>query len=333
MGEHRAGPSANAWGRVKGDTGIRILIAGAPSEIITQYAPMRAVLSLAEHAASSDAAVLITGEPGTGKGHLARWLHQRSHRSGGPLVTVDCAEFSHDVLESELFGQELGARPGAPDGTPGLLELATGGTLVLRAIDALHPRLQERLLHALELGALRHLDGVQQRFSAVRVIAACERDLERCVGEGTFRSDLYYRISAVSITVPPLRERVVDIPLLAQHFLERSGGASAPVLSPETIDALQSYPWPANVRELRIVMERAALLAADGVVRPSDLALSGESAAAPLIPLDGVERAHIHAVLCSVGWHQGRAAEILGISPKTLYRKIRRYGFRRPNVS
>jgi DNA-binding NtrC family response regulator len=316
-----------------GGTGTRVLIAGARSEIITQYAPMRAVLSLAEHAARSETAVVITGEPGTGKGLLARWLHQRSHRSGGPLVTVDCAELPDDVLESELFGQELGARTGAPDGAAGLVDLATGGTLFLQAIDALHPRLQGKLLHAPELGALRRPDGAQQRLNGVRVVAASERDLERCVAEGTFRGDLYYRINAISITLPPLRERVVDIPLLAQHFLERSGGASAPVLSPEAVDALQAHPWPANVRELRMVIERAALVAADGVVRPSDLLLPGRCTGAPLIPLDGVEREHIHAVLCSVGWHQGRAAEILGISPKTLYRKIRRYGFRRPNGS
>jgi DNA-binding NtrC family response regulator len=304
---------------------------------------MRAVLSLVERAAGSDASVLITGEPGTGKRVLARWLHRRSHRSGGPLVEVRCATIPGESLEGELFGHERGAFPGAVASKPGLLELATGGTVLITDIDELHPRVQGRLLRVLELGDLERLGGTQRVISDVRILATSTRDLTRRVDEGTFRGDLYYRIGTTTISLPPLRERAVDIPLLARHFLELYGGREAPVPCAEAVHALESYSWPGNVRELRNVVERAVLLARGGVVRPGDLSLPrlpaahpptrSSAASAPLLPLDGVEREHIEAVLRSVGWHQGRAAEILGISPKTLYRKIRRYGFRRPNSS
>jgi two-component system NtrC family response regulator len=312
--------------------GIRVLVAEAPSDITTQYAPMRAVLSLAERAAESDAHVLITGEPGTGKRLLARWLHQRSHRAGIPLVEADCAELSGAVLEGELFGHEHDALPSAGDGRPGLLEIAAGGALFLRAIDALQPRLQARLHHAIEPDVAPRVAGGRPMLGHVRVLAASDQELAPRVSEGTFHGDLYYRISTISITLPPLRERVVDIPLLAQRFLERCDGTRASALSPDAVDVLQSHSWPGNVRELRMVIERAARRAASGVVRASDLSLPTR-AAPPLTTLEGVERDHIEAVLRTVGWHQGRAADILGISPKTLYRKIRRYGFRRPNGS
>ncbi|MBX6333338.1 MAG: sigma-54-dependent Fis family transcriptional regulator [Gemmatimonadaceae bacterium] len=306
--------------------------------IVTQYAPMQAVLALVERVARGDAPVLISGESGTGKELIARLLHRLSHRAAGPLIDVNCAAIRDDMLESELFGYERGAFPGAVSRKLGLFELASGGTIFMDEIGALDPKLQGKLLRAIELGSFYRVGGTQKVHTDIRIVAASNQDLAQRVSEGTFRSDLYYRINTISITLPPLRERVVDIPLLAQHFLEVLGGATPPALTAEALAALQAYRWPGNVRELRNVIERAVLLATDGVVRPADLPLTGAFPPAgggartsdPLVPLEHVERQHIDTVLRHVNWHQGRAADILGISPKTLYRKIREYGLRRP---
>jgi two-component system, NtrC family, response regulator AtoC len=168
-------------------------------------------------------------------------------------------------------------------------------------------------------------------------VAASNQDLAQRVANGTFRSDLYYRINTISITLPPLRERSVDIPLLARHFLAHAPDGVSRSLSPDAIDALQAYPWPGNVRELRNVIERAALVATGSVLHASDVPLgslptsNGGRTTDPLAPLEQVERQHIETVLQHARWHQGKAADILGISPKTLYRKIREFGLRRPN--
>jgi two-component system, NtrC family, response regulator AtoC len=169
------------------------------------------------------------------------------------------------------------------------------------------------------------------------VVAASNQDLAQRVANGSFRSDLYYRINTISVTLPPLRERLADIPLLAAHFLSRASDGVQRTLSADAIDALQNYPWPGNVRELRNVIERAALVSTGTVIHASDVPVhmlspgSGGGATDPLAPMEQVERQHIETVLAHARWHQGRAADILGISPKTLYRKIREYGLRRPN--
>jgi DNA-binding NtrC family response regulator len=306
-------------------------------EILTQYAPMQAVLSLVERVARSDSAVLISGEPGTGKDLVARTLHRLSHRANGPLVDLNCAAIPESLLESELFGHEKGAFPGASARKLGLFELASGGTIFLDEIGELDVKVQGKLLRALELGAFYRVGGTQKVFADVRVVAASAQDLATRVAEGTFRAELYYRINTISITLPPLRERAVDVPLLARHFLGTFGGAQAPALSQEAMDALQGYDWPGNVRELRNVIERAVLLSNDGVIRATDLPVlrapqrGGARSADAELSLEELERRHIDTVLRAVSWHQGRAADILGISPKTLYRKIRQYGFRRPN--
>ncbi|HEU4641746.1 MAG TPA: sigma-54 dependent transcriptional regulator [Gemmatimonadaceae bacterium] len=318
----------------------RLARADDAPEIVTQYAPMQAVVALAERVARSDSTVLISGESGTGKELVARLLHRQSHRAAGPLVDINCAAIPDDLLESELFGHERGAFPGAAARKLGLFELASGGTIFMDEIGALDPRVQGKLLRALELGTFYRVGGTQKVHSDIRVVAASNQDLARRVSEGTFRGDLYYRINTISITLPPLRERVVDIPLLAQHFLEMFGGAARPALAPDAIAALQAYRWPGNVRELRNVIERAVLLARGSEITAADLPLAPPAAAAvgvgggtdEMAPLEVVERLHIEAVLRHVNWHQGRAAEILGISPKTLYRKIREYGFRRPTT-
>ncbi|HJR40542.1 MAG TPA: sigma-54 dependent transcriptional regulator [Gemmatimonadaceae bacterium] len=306
-------------------------------EIITQHAPMQAVLSLIERVARSDSSVLVSGEPGTGKDLVAHTLHRLSHRASGPLVDINCAAIPDALLESELFGHEKGAFPGASSRKLGLFELASGGTMFMDEIGELDVKVQGKLLRALELGAFYRVGGTQKVFADVRVVAASAQDLASRVADGSFRAELYYRINTISITLPPLRERAVDIPPLARHFLGVFGGAQAPALSEEALEALQGYHWPGNVRELRNVIERAVLLASNGVIRVSDLPALRAPQRAPArgpdleISLEELERRHIDAVLRAVSWHQGRAADILGISPKTLYRKIREYGFRRPS--
>ena len=305
-------------------------------EIITDYAPMQGVLALVERVAPSDAPVLISGESGTGKELIARAVHRLSQRGTQPLVDINCAAIAENLMESELFGHEKGAFTGALSRKTGLFEMAAGGTLFMDEIGELDPKLQGKLLRALEQGSFFRVGGTQKVEVDVRVIAATNKDLTRAVQEGGFRQDLLYRINTVNITLPPLRERVVDIPILAQHFLKRYGGANPPKLSEEAVDALQGYNWPGNVRELRNVIERAVLLANGGVIYARDLPLTATPTdAEPTrgggdLTLEELERRHIEAVLHQANWHQGRAATVLGISSKTLYRKIREYGFQRP---
>ena len=308
----------------------------AADDIITDHAPLRAVLSLVERVARSDSPVLLSGESGTGKELVARMLHRGSARADGPWMDLNGAAISADRMESELFGHEKGAFAGAGDRKLGLLEMASGGTFFLDQVGALDPRAQGKLLRALEQGMFYRVGGTQKIRSDFRIIAATNQDLAAQVGDGAFRADLYYRINTVSITLPPLRERASDIPLLARHFLQRSTNGVPRTLSVEALDALLAYPWPGNVRELRNVIDRAALVAPGAEIRAIDLALgtgmpvSSRAAADALTSLEEMERRHIDVVLKQVNWHQGRAADVLGISPKTLYRKIREYGISRP---
>ena len=294
------------------------------------------MLSLVERVARSDSPVLLSGESGTGKELVARMLHRGSARADGPWMDLNGAAISADRMESELFGHEKGAFAGAGDRKLGLLEMASGGTFFLDQVGALDPRAQGKLLRALEQGMFYRVGGTQKIRSDFRIIAATNQDLAAQVGDGAFRADLYYRINTVSITLPPLRERASDIPLLARHFLQRSTNGVPRTLSVEALDALLAYPWPGNVRELRNVIDRAALVAPGGEIRAIDLALgtgmpvSSRAAADALTSLEEMERRHIDVVLKQVNWHQGRAADVLGISPKTLYRKIREYGISRP---
>jgi DNA-binding NtrC family response regulator len=309
--------------------------AGGAGEIDTQYAPLQAVLEMIARVAPSDSPVLISGESGTGKEIVAHMLHRLSGRSG-PFVDVGCAALSEGMLESELFGHERGAFPGADERKLGLMELAAGGTLFLDGIAELSPKLQGKLLRALDQLSFYRVGGTQKVEVDVRILAATNRDLAACVNEGTFRDDLFYRVNTIAIELPALRDRTVDIPLLARRFLQQFGKANPPALAPDAIDLLGRYPWPGNVRELKNVIERAVLLARGPLIRASDLTLqlpssdSVERAAGPAISLAELERRHIESVLHETSWHQGRATSALGISSKTLYRKIREYGFRRP---
>jgi two-component system response regulator AtoC len=308
----------------------------ATPEVITQYAPMHAVLALLGRVASTDSPVLITGESGTGKTLLARAIHRLSGRVG-PMVEADSTVVAEGVLDVELFGHERGAFTGAVARKAGLIELAANGTLFIDEVGLLTPKLQSKLARALEHGSFFRIGGTQKVDINVRLVTSSNHDLEAAVRDARFRDDLLYRLNVVTVALPPLRDRVVDIPLLAQHFLTQFAGATPPVLTPDAIALMQEYQWPGNIRELRNVIERIVLLArrGDREIRAQDLPLipaAARSRATVGSPtrLAELERQHIEAILGQTNWHQGNAAKILGISSKTLYRKIREFGFERP---
>jgi DNA-binding NtrC family response regulator len=291
--------------------------------------------------ATVDSPVLILGETGVGKGVLAKWLHQHGPRRAEPFVDLNCAGLSRELLESELMGHERGAFTGAVAAKQGLLEISHRGTLFLDEIGDMDPLVQAKLLTVLEEKRFRRLGDVRDRQVDVRLIAATHHDLAQLVREGRFRSDLYFRISTIPLVVPPLRERPADIPLLAHQLLRvlsRDLGRPDVTLSPEAEEALQRYAWPGNIRELRNVLERAALLGAGDVLVPQDLrfevllgATPQASSAADPGPaaegtLEDVEREHIERTLQQVGGRVEAAAQRLGLARSSLYAKIKRYG-------
>ncbi|UCC74113.1 MAG: sigma-54-dependent Fis family transcriptional regulator [Gemmatimonadota bacterium] len=310
-------------------------------EIVTASTIMEDVLELARKIAGSDSAVLICGESGTGKELVARAIHRLSPRADGPLTDINCAAIQENLLESELFGHERGAFTGAMTRKLGLFELADGGTLFMDEIAELAPRLQSKLLRALEMGEFFRVGGTQKVSTDIRLVAATNRDIDSEVADGNFREDLYYRINTLTVFIPPLRDRPDDIPVLARHFLKEQLSPNPPHLSDDALDVLVAYHWPGNVRELRNIMERLAILCAGQEIRPQDLPRDlvqgrrtdggGTSTVGQDISLEDLERAHIEAVLKRENWHQGRTADTLGISAKTLYRKIRTYGLERPD--
>jgi two-component system response regulator AtoC len=308
----------------------------ATPEVITQYAPMHAVLTLLERVATTDSPVLISGESGTGKTLLARAIHRLSGRLG-PMVEADSTVLAESVLDVELFGHERGAFSGAIARKAGLIELGANGTLFIDEIGVLSAKLQSKLARALEHGSFFRVGGTQKVDVSVRLVTSSTFDLEQAVRDARFRDDLLYRLNVVTVALPPLRDRKVDIPLLAQHFLTQLGGNTAPTLTPDALELMQEYTWPGNIRELRNVIERVVMLARGGnhEIRAQDLPLVNAASlhratVGSQVTLSELERQHIEAVLQQTNWHQGNAAKVLGISSKTLYRKIREYGFERP---
>jgi DNA-binding NtrC family response regulator len=294
------------------------------------------VLELAETVAPTDSTVLITGESGTGKEVLARYIHSLSDRDDGPFISVNCGALPESLLESELFGHVRGAFTGAVKDKDGLLVAARGGTFFLDEIGEMSPSLQVKLLRALQereivpVGATRTVD------IDVRIIAATNRDLEDEMRRGTFRSDLYYRLNVISLHMPPLRDRDGDVRLLAEHFLENHGpGAESLPITAAALDRLEEYDWPGNVRELENALERAAVMAGgdsidtehlpDRVVDPPAERLVSD-VRPPNPTLEAIERAYVLWVLDAEDGNKARAAEVLGIDPSTLYRKLNRYG-------
>ncbi len=330
-----------AWEKRTLASGNRLLAArlsrvDAAREFTSVYAPMQAVLAMARRVAESNTPVLITGEPGTGKSELARYIHRNSARPDGPVVEAMCAVLTPGQAEAALFGVEHPDEGDRAEASPssGMMELAAGGSLVLDDIGQLDMAAQSTLSDAMSRGAFRRVGSRHRIESEVRFIATAAVDLHAAVRGDAFRADLLAQFTQVTIHLPPLRDRGVDIPMLAQIFVREYGGSRGPTLAAEAIEALQQYNWPGNLRELRNVLERAVLLAGAGIIHAHDLPLPAAVRTSPdddaPLSLEEVERRHIAAVLQRANWHQGKAAQLLGISAKTLYRKIREFGFERP---
>ena len=297
--------------------------------ILTANAKMEDVLRVVDRVAPTDSSVLILGESGTGKELVARAVHERSPRRDQAFVPIHCGALPREVLESELFGHEKGAFTGAIATKPGLIELADGGTLFLDEIGEMEPDSQVKLLRVLESHAFFRVGGTRRRTVDMRLVAATNRDLAEAIKTNQFRQDLYYRINTITVSLPSLRERREDIGLLARHFLEQNAAYGHKTLSPAALLSLERYDWPGNVRELQHAIQRAVILSTGEEIEPDDLPaeMRGDSSVPPPAgSLEEVERQHIVATLNQVGGHRAKAAALLGIDPKTLYRKILSYG-------
>jgi two-component system response regulator FlrC len=311
---------------------------GGPPLIAVDPA-MRAVVEQVDKVAPTGASVLLLGESGTGKEIVARAIHARSPRASGPFVAVNCAAVSPQLIESEVFGHEKGAFTGATARRAGRFELADGGTLFLDEVAELPAELQAKLLRVLQERRFERLGGTREITVDVRLVAATNRDLEREMGDGRFREDLYHRLAVFPIRLPPLRERSEDVVPLARHILERLAGELGRPglqLTSEAEAALLAHGWPGNVRELGNALERAAILAPGGSIEATQLGLDvlsegGRGAQRDEQDLPGgtlkaVEREAIRRALEATGHHRKRAAERLGIGLRTLYDKLKAYG-------
>jgi DNA-binding NtrC family response regulator len=296
------------------------------------------ILHIAETVAQTDSTVLLQGESGTGKGVVARYIHELSARSSNVFVSINCGALPESLLESELFGHVKGSFTGAVKDKSGLFAAAEGGTFFLDEIGETSPATQVKLLRVLQHREVIPVGATEPIPIDTRLIAATNRDLDKEIARGNFRSDLFYRLNVISLEMPPLRQRREDIPILAESFLQQIAVArneQPKSLSPEAAEQLQSYNWPGNVRELENAVERAVILASNGIVTPSSLPdRIREQRTEPLITeraaanpsLEAIERAYIMWVLGSEGGNKSRAAETLGIDPSTLYRKLTRFG-------
>ncbi len=304
-------------------------------DLISKSPAMQAVFDLARTAARSHSTILILGESGTGKELLARAIHAESPRSQAPFVALSCAALTETLLESELFGHEKGAFTGAAARRKGKFEMAQGGTLFLDEIGDISPKLQLDLLRVLEDRKFSRVGGNESIAADVRIVAATNRDLPKAVADGSFREDLFYRLNVIPIHLPPLRERLEDLPLLVEHFLEQLGAEMnrhVDEVSTEALGVLMAHTWPGNVRELRNIIERAVVVASGRVIQAADLGLRrspGDTADAALSSLDDVEKRHIAHVLAETGGNISHAARTLAIDRATLYNKMRKYQLRK----
>ena len=319
----------------------------ATPEIISQSEAMAEAIRLVQRVAPSEASVLITGESGTGKELIAQAIHRLSNRAHGAFIDLNCAAFQETLLESELFGYEAGAFSGAKARKLGLIELADGGTLFMDEVTELPAGLQAKLLRAIETRTFFRVGGVRKVEVNVRIVAATNRNLDLVIADGAFRADLLYRINSFQIHLAPLRERPEDVEPIMQHMLKQLT-ATPPEVAPEALESLRSYSWPGNVRQLRNCLERAVLLSNDGRITVGELPpeVARTNGSMPFVPpptagesgmtvsgdnasntgsLRDIEKQQIIAALERTGWHRGKAADALGISPSTLYRRLRDY--------
>jgi DNA-binding NtrC family response regulator len=304
-------------------------------EIIGASLAMQKLFELIETVSKTDTTVMIRGESGTGKELVARAIHSNSDRRFFPIVTLNCGAMAQGVLESELFGHERGAFTGARYRRKGKLELADQGTLFLDEIGNIDMKTQMDLLRVIETKQFTRVGGNDIIKVDFRIICATNRDLEKAVNEGAFREDFYYRLNVFAVSIPPLRERKSDIPLLANYFAKKYARAMAKPeisISPEAMDMLVRYNWPGNVRELENAIERAMVVGKSMVIQPDDFPfkLSEKNHRLQAGSLASVERAHIAEILEQNNWNISRSAEILEIDRVTLYNKINKYGLRKP---
>lgn len=309
-----------------------------PGGIIGSSPAMRQLLDMLSTIAPSEATVLITGESGTGKELIARAIHANSSRRNGPYVAVNCAALTETLLESELFGHEKGAFTGAERRRDGRFQTADKGTIFLDEIGEISMTMQVKLLRAIQEREVQRVGGDHAIKVDVRILAATNRDLLHEVELGRFRQDLYYRLNVVTLSLPPLRDRVEDIPLLAMHFLKKfasKNGKQVKGFTPEAMDRLLKYPWPGNVRELENGVERAVVLFAGEYIREQDLPSAIAQSGAGAVPagvniqdmtLDEIERVAILEALENTGGNKSETARKLGITRKTLHAKLQRYG-------
>ena len=296
----------------------------------------RRLLRLVERVGPSDSTVLIFGETGSGKERVAKLIHGRSPRKDRPFVVVDCAALQESLLQSELFGHERGSFTGADRAKPGLFEVAHGGTIFLDEIGEVSQATQTKLLRVLDTSVFRHVGGTAEVRVDVRVLAATNRDLQAMVRQGQFREDLYYRMSTISMELPPLRKRGADVELLAKHFVAvmNERFESSKQIGEEALHALRRHTWPGNVRELLHAVEGAMVVCEGQEILAEHLpqsvwgSIGREASASPekFPTLEELETNHIHQALQISGGHRGNAARMLGMSERNLYRKLRELG-------
>ncbi len=304
--------------------------------IIGHSQPMREACRLVEKVGPTNASVMLLGETGTGKELFARALHRLSARRDGPFVAINCAAIPEPLLEAELFGYEKGAYTGAHRQTRGKIELAGGGTLLLDEIGDMPPALQSKLLRFLQERVIERIGGRETIPVDVRIVCATHQDLPALIRAGRFREDLFYRVSEVSIRLPPLRDRTGDAVLLARHFLEQAAarhGRAVRGFSAKALKAIEAYPWPGNVRELENTVNSAVIMAEGKQIGPDDLHL-GASGGEEVLDLRQVrseaEKRAIQRAMTKVGSNLSRVADLLGVSRPTLYDLLEKYGLKKP---
>ncbi len=298
-------------------------------DLIGESEAMQEVLKEVESVAQSNSSIIISGESGTGKELIARAIHANSTRKYFPLVTVHCGALTESLLESELFGHEKGAFTGATFNRKGRFEMADGGTIFLDEIATISSKMQIELLRVLESKTFVKVGGNKEISSDFRVICASNRDLKEMVESGLFREDLYYRLNVVNIKIPPLRERVDDIPILVQHFIHQyctSMSKDMITITPATLEQIKKFEFPGNVRELENMIERAIVIGNGKEIRLKDLPISKEVIQNNVESLDELEKNHIHLILAKYNWNISKTAKALHVDRATLYNKIKKFG-------